>query len=63
MKFSVGWTVVAVSFVVLATSFAYRNLLQLTMTDMEAELGEYPDARAARSTDGWRSRGSSLLPK
>jgi len=39
MKFSVGWTVVAVSFVVLATSFAYRNLLQLTMTGMEAELG------------------------
>ena len=39
MKISVGWTVVAVSFVVLATSFAYRNLLQLTMTGMEAELG------------------------
>jgi MFS family permease len=34
-----GWTVVAVGFVALALAFAYRNLLQLTMTGMEAELG------------------------
>jgi MFS family permease len=39
LRLSTGWTVVAVGFVVLATSFAYRNLLQLTMTGMEAELG------------------------
>ena len=34
-----GWTVVVVGFVALALSFAYRNLLQLTMTGMEADLG------------------------
>lgn len=34
-----GWTVVAVGCVALAASFAYRNLLQLTMTGMEGELG------------------------
>ncbi|HET7670324.1 MAG TPA: MFS transporter [Burkholderiales bacterium] len=33
-----GWTVVAVGCVALALSFAYRNLLQLTMTGMEGEL-------------------------
>jgi MFS family permease len=39
MKPGAGWTVVGVGFVVLAASFAYRNLLQLTLTGMEAELG------------------------
>ena len=39
MRLSTGWTVVGVGFVVLAACFAYRNLLQLTMTGMEAELG------------------------
>ena len=34
-----GWIVVAVAFVALALSFAYRNLLQLTMTGMEGDLG------------------------
>ena len=39
MKVNTGWTVVAVAFVLLAASFAYRNLLQLTMTGIEGELG------------------------
>lgn len=39
MKFTAGWTVVSVGFVLLAASFAYRNLLQLTMTGIEADLG------------------------
>jgi MFS family permease len=39
MRISTGWIVVAVGFVLLAASFAYRNLLQLTMTGMETELG------------------------
>lgn len=34
-----GWIVVGVGFVGLALCFAYRNLLQVTMTSMEAELG------------------------
>jgi MFS family permease len=34
-----GWLVVGVAFVGLALSFAYRNLLQVTMTDMERDLG------------------------
>ncbi|MFN2645392.1 MAG: MFS transporter, partial [Burkholderiales bacterium] len=34
-----GWVVVGVGFVGLALSFAYRNLLQLSMTGMEADLG------------------------
>jgi MFS family permease len=34
-----GWIVLGVGFVVLALSLAYRNLLQLTMTGMEGELG------------------------
>jgi MFS family permease len=34
-----GWTVVVVGFVALALSLAYRNLLQLTMTGMESDLG------------------------
>jgi len=34
-----GWTVVAVGFAGLALCFADRNLLQVTMTSMEAELG------------------------
>jgi len=34
-----GWAVVGIGFIGLALSFAYRNLLQLTMTDMEADLG------------------------
>jgi MFS family permease len=33
------WTILAVGFIALAFSFAYRNLLQLTMTGMESELG------------------------
>lgn len=33
-----GWTVVAVGAIALAASFAYRNLLQLTMTGMEGDL-------------------------
>jgi sugar phosphate permease len=39
MRINTGWIVVAVGFVLLAASFAYRNLLQLTMTGMETELG------------------------
>ena len=39
MQFSTRWTILGVGFVLLATSFAYRNLLQLTMTGMEADLG------------------------
>jgi MFS family permease len=39
LKLSTGWTVVAVGFVLLAASFAYRNLLQLTMTGVEGDLG------------------------
>jgi MFS family permease len=34
-----GWTVVAIGFIALGFSFAYRNLLQLTMTGMESDLG------------------------
>ena len=39
MRLNTGWTVVGVGFVLLAASFAYRNLLQLTMTGIEGELG------------------------
>jgi MFS family permease len=39
MQDRAGWTVVAVGFVGLALAFAYRNLLQVTMTGMEADLG------------------------
>jgi MFS family permease len=39
METRAGWTVVVVGFVALAFSFAYRNLLQLTMTGMESDLG------------------------
>lgn len=39
MRTRMGWAVVAVGFVVLALSFSYRNLLQLTMSGMESELG------------------------
>jgi MFS family permease len=39
MEKSTRWTVLVVGFVALAVSFAYRNLLQLTMTGMESELG------------------------
>lgn len=39
METRAGWTVVVVGFFALAFSFAYRNLLQLTMTGMEADLG------------------------
>lgn len=39
MQSRAGWTVVVIGFLALALSFAYRNLLQLTMTGMEADLG------------------------
>lgn len=39
MKVSTRWTVLAIGFLLLAASFAYRNLLQLTMTGIESELG------------------------
>src|SRR5688500_13518226 len=38
-KTRTGWIVVGVGFVGLALCFAYRNLLQVTMTSMEADLG------------------------
>lgn len=34
-----GWTIVVVGCIALAATFAYRNLLQLTMTGMEGDLG------------------------
>ncbi|MGH8707200.1 MAG: MFS transporter [Burkholderiales bacterium] len=39
MQTRAAWAVVAVGFVGLALSFAYRNLLQLSMTGIEADLG------------------------
>jgi MFS family permease len=39
MNARAGWIVIFVGFFALAYSFAYRNLLQLTMTGMEADLG------------------------
>jgi MFS family permease len=39
MQARTGWVVVGIGFLGLALSFAYRNLLQLSMTAMEADLG------------------------
>jgi MFS family permease len=52
MQSRAAWAVVAVGFVGLALSFAYRNLLQLSMAEIEADLGWSRSFVSAGATAG-----------